>query len=465
MAIDDRLLAEQAVIGSMLIDEDCVADLLATVSVKDFQTDICREAYQAVRDLYRQGRPVDLITVRSVLGDSCTQTLRELCELTPTSANAMEYARLMHEQATLARIRETCTALTTAATLEDARPLIADLTSSVEDGQHLDIWDMRRVLDYFQQSQTVPERKKDYISLGIRELDEGTFLELGDVLVIAGEPSAGKTAFGLLTAMEMAKKHKVGFFSLETKNEKLADRLIAGNFGIDFSRIKRAALTEADWTSFASGSGDFINRNLKLIQAGGMNATQIASVTKACGYDVIFIDYAQLLAPEVSDRLGSAAQMSAISRSLHTFAQRNNVLLVELLQLSRSENKSRWREPNMHDLKETGQWEQDADIILMLYLPHPDGDYDPNTTRFLKIAKNKEGRRGNFPLRFDGNLQKFSIMTGPDVNVLLNKKRNAAKRKNPRYHGQVDGQQKLDEAKNIGQQQFVEIEEDGTEPI
>lgn len=454
MAIDDRLLAEQAVIGSMLIDEDCVADLLATVSVKDFQTDICREAYQAVRDLYRQGRPVDLITVRSVLGDSCTQTLRELCELTPTSANAMEYARLMHEQATLARIRETCTALTTAATLEDARPLIADLTSSVEDGQHLDIWDMRRVLDYFQQSQTVPERKKDYISLGIRELDEGTFLELGDVLVIAGEPSAGKTAFGLLTAMEMAKKHKVGFFSLETKNEKLADRLIAGNFGIDFSRIKRTSLSEEDWTSFASGSTDFMERRLKLIPSSSMTATQIASVTKACGFDVIFIDYAQLITPETSAKLGSAAQMSAISMALHTFAQRNNVLLVELLQLSRMEKKGGWREPDMHDLKESGQWEQDADVICMLYLPKPGSEYDANTTRFLKIAKNKEGRRGNFPLHFDGSTQRFAMMSGPDGRALMQQYREKAKLQKALRHSQL-----------AGQQQFTEIEDDGSGPF
>lgn len=453
MAIDDRLLAEQAVIGSMLIDEDCVADLLAEISPKDFLTDACRTIYQAIRDLYRNGRPVDPVTVRSVLGDEYSQPIYELCQLTPTSANAMEYARLMREQATLARIRETCTALTTAATLEDARPLIADLTSSVEDGQHLDIWDMRRVLDYFQQSQTVPEQKKEYISLGIRELDEGTFLEPGDVLVIAGEQSAGKTAFGLLTAMEMAKTHNVGFFSLETKNEKLADRLVAGNFGIDFSRIKRTALNEEDWTSFASGSGDFINRKLRLIPSSGMTVTQISSMTKACGFDVIFIDYAQLISSELSAKFGKEAQMSAISMALHTFAQQNNILVVELLQLARME-KGAWREPDMHDLRQSGQWESDADVICMLYLPKPGSEYDANTTRFLKIAKNKEGRRGNFPLHFDGSTQRFAMMSGPDGRALMQQYRDKAKL-----------QQTLRRAQIAGQQQFTEIKDDGTMPF
>lgn len=454
MAVDQTLLAEQAVLGSMLIDADCVGAVLAKVREEDFLVEANRRIFRAIRSLFRAGEPVDGVTVRDKVGDDQSAYLLQLMEATPTSANVLDYAKRMHDQAALQRARDLCVDISAAPTLEAARPLIAKLSAALDESAKLDIWSMRDVLEYFQRRQTDPEAKPEYVSIGIRDIDDGSYTEPGDVMVIAGEPSSGKTAFGLLAAYHMAARYRVGFFSLETRNEKLADRLVAGNLGIDFEAIKRSTMTEEDWRHLAEGSSDFMARDLRLIPCSGMTASGIQAITKACGFQVIFIDYAQLLRPEVSDRMGSAAQMADVSRSLHTFAQRHGVLVVELLQLSRQENKGKWREPNMHDLKETGQWEQDADIVMMLYAPNPNSDFDPATTRMLKIAKNKEGRRGIWPLHFDGAHQRFTPMAGPDGKTLMRKYRDKAEAVKAARRAQVAGQQSLTEVQPTGDEPF-----------
>ena len=147
------------------------------------------------------------------------------------------------------------------------------------------------------------------------------------------------------------------------------------------------------------------------IRSGGMTATEIQAATLAYGFRVIFVDYVQLITPETDHRATRHEQMADVSRSLHTFAQKHGVLVVELAQLSRPDKSSGWREPDMHDLRETGQFEQDADIIYMLFRPNPkDTDLDQDRHRILKVAKNKEGRRGKWPLFFDGGKQTFCPM-------------------------------------------------------
>ena len=147
--------------------------------------------------------------------------------------------------------------------------------------------------------------------------------------------------------------------------------------------------------------------------------------------------------------------MAAVSRSMHTFAQSTGTLVVELAQLTRPDKSGGWKEPDMHSLKETGQLEQDADMIMLLYLPKPgDSDYDPSKTRLLKIAKQKEGRRGRWPLYFDGAHQRFSVMAGPDGRAVQRKlvdKGRAAKAKN---HTETPGQVTFAEVPASGDEPF-----------
>lgn len=451
------LSAEVAVLGAMLIDESCVGHVLAKVKEADFLGEGNRKVYAAIRELYRSGSAIDGVTVRNRLGEGYGPALLEIIEATPTAANVMEYAKLMHEQAALRRVQTAAEKLEAAPTLEDARALVAEQVAAMDDDtDHLDIWTPTDVLTYFQRRQSEPSAKREYVSLGLEGLEDGAYIEPGDVLVIAGEPSAGKTALGLLTAYHMAAERKVGFFSLETRNEKLADRLIAGQIGIDFERIKRSTLTEADWQRFAEAGADFSRRQLSLIPCGGATVSRIQAITQACGFEVIFVDYAQLIQPELSDRAGTVAQMADVSKRLHTMAQRLGVLVVELLQLSRPETKGRWRRPTMHDLKETGQWEQDADAILMIYAPDPNSDYDALTTRVISVVKNKEGRLGDGYYCFDGAHQRFSPRkaSGEEIQRKFSAAGKAGKSKNAAKAASIPGQT-----------QFAEIAPTGDEPF
>lgn len=449
-----RLDAEQAVVGSLLLDESLAPAILAAVDLADISGPTNRRILQAARALLREAAPVDPITLRDKLGPESAEYMVQLMEITPTAANWRVYADLLHEQATLARVQDLARELADASTLEECRGQISKLGDLMATGKGVDAWSMADAYRWFMASQA-SDKKPEYISYGIRELDEGTYTEPGDVVVIGGEPSAGKTALGLMLAYHMAKKYRVGFFSLETGTRKLTARLVSAAIGIDFNDIKRGTMDEAAWLQVAQGGEDFTGRGLTLIPAAGMTPTQIQAESRARGFQIIFVDYIQLVEPEGDPRANTAQAIAGVSRSMHTFAQSTGTLVVELAQLSRPEKSGGWRPPDMHSLKETGQLEQDADAIMLLYRPGSrDDNYDPSKTRFLKIAKQKEGRLGRWPLYFDGAHQRFSVMAGPDGRAVQRKlvdKGRAAKAKN--------------HTETPGQVTFAEVPESGDEPF
>ena len=411
-ALAHQLDAERAVLGSMLIDERIVRDVLACVEAKDFLNETNRLIFQACRKLFRESEPVDPITVRDQIGADFSNYLLQLMEITPTSANWRAYADAMRQQAALRRVRDLADRLNDAVRLEDCREAVAELGSLMADGRKVDTWNTREMLDDFYTTQDPDAEAPEYITTGIELIDQGTYTELGDVIVIGGEPSSGKTAFALMMACHMAKNYRVGFFSLETAKKKVRDRMVAHMAQVDFNAIKRRALSEKDWAAVAAKGADFAKRDLTVLQASGMTATEIQAVSQAYGFQIIFIDYVQLIVPEADKRAIRSEQMAEVSRSLHTFAQKSGTLVVELAQIARMDRSSGWREADMHDLKESGQFEQDADVIYMLFRPNPKNEdgLDEERHRILKVAKNKEYRRGKWPIYFDGAKQTFSTI-------------------------------------------------------
>lgn len=456
--IFDRWQAENAVIGSLLIDERETAAILAAVDAADIMDGANKRIFQEARALFQSGRPVDPVTIRDRLGKESQDRLVQLIESTPTSANWREYAAIMREQAALWRIRDIAEALKDATTLDECRPQIASLGELISTGKGVDAWTMADAYQRFMADQAA-ETPREYYTYGIRELDEGTYTERGDVVIIGGEPSSGKTAFALSTAYHMAKDHNVGFFSLETGQKKLTERLVSSVLGVDFNAIKRQSMGEDDWRTVAEGGQDFTSRRLTLLRGSGMTASQIEAVSRAYKFDVIFVDYVQLVTPEGDPRAGITQAVAGISRSLHTFAQSSGTLVVELAQLARPQKQGGWREPTMHDLKETGQLEQDADIIILLYKPKPGTKYEgvelpTEKTRMLRIAKQKEGRLGLWPMHFDGAKQRFAVMAGPDGRALLSKYIQAGRAAKQRPREQSPGQVSLREIQEQGNEPF-----------
>lgn len=424
--MDVSFSAEEAVLGAMLIDADTVEAVLGIVRAEDFSSDARRAVFVAIRDLYRAGKPVDALTVVDKAGWSANAERRafvaELIETTPTAAYAAEHARIVHDDATLRAVHAQADALRLAPTLADCRAPLAAMTEALDAGEAVTARTLGEMLMDFSDRQ-VSDAAREYIQLGLGELDANSYLERGDVLVLGGAPSDGKTALALQMAWHLAKTHNVGFYSLETRYEKLEDRLVAVGVGLDFERIKKRQLVEADWDAYAAATADASARRLTVIQAAGMTAAQIEASSRARGFDVIVVDYVQLVRPESSRGASRAEQMAGVSMAFHGFAQRTQTFVVLLSQLARQERGTK-RERDMFDLSESAQFERDADMVLLLSRPvtgkkysfrgEPAAELDTESTRILRVAKQKEGRRVAFPLYFDGAHQRFAPLVPDD---------------------------------------------------
>lgn len=428
---EKSLQAEYSVLGSLLIDADEIAPaLFATVKPDEFQFDRNREIFLAARKLFRENSPVDAVTVFDALNTSpgeseyMSKYIAQLVEITPTSANWKEYAAIMREESLLAKIHSLGAELFFAKSLDDCRPTVAALSDVLSNQSGVKVYSgsdlLASFLDYLEEACENPESGAAYIRYGLPALDEGMFTELGDVVVIGGYPSDGKTAWSLNLAWQMSQKFKVGFFSLETNHKKIRDRWVSHALPFDFDKIKRVRyqnLSQEDWDKVAKqttavckfGNGKAAKENFRVIEAAGMSASDIQSVSRAWGFQVIFIDYIQEVSPDSVRRYGTRNdELAAISRSMHVFAQSTKTAIFELSQLTRSQTGNpKKRDPHMDSLRESGQLEQDADAVFLLFRENPD---DLKTTqRILRIAKNKEGRLGKFYLDFDPSTQTFSL--------------------------------------------------------
>ena len=422
------LEAETAVIGALLIDPRILKDVIFTVREQDFGVELNRKIFRAARELYLRAKPVTPVTIRDKVGKESSEYLAQLLEITTTSANWREYAAIMAGQASMRRMQDIGMQLAAATTPEECSALAAKLQQEQSGGRQLKAYDMTDLQTSFHARQT-DKNPPRYVKTGIAGVDDLSYIQRGDVIVIGGRPSDGKTLLALQMAAHMAREWSVGFFSCETDWEKISDRMVSALADISFGAIKQHELQEADWTRFAEWGVEAERLKFKLIEASGMSAGDVIAISRACKFDVIFVDYVQLLRPE-NQRAMRSEQVAEISRALHTFAQQpDKTLVVELAQLSRPERpqiparkkrdaqsgktvaeKSFYREASMFDLKESGQLEQDADMILILSRPDPEDGYDPKKQRRLRIEKNKEGRTGYTMLYLDGDKQTFIPM-------------------------------------------------------
>ncbi len=400
--------AQLSVLGSMLLDERCVSKVLAETSPSDYMDPDCRMIFQAAQSVYRENLPVDPVTVLDATGrkDKLYDLVQRAMQETPTAANVDVYIPILKDESRLARIQSLGLRLASASTGDDARDVIAQLNDLLTDRQGVEIVDMAAAMTrWYERMKATPE----YLTWGLKDLNERLFVERGDFCIIGGFPSAGKTAFALNAAWHMSGKYKVGFFSLETGNDKLTDRTISSVATLDLKRIKNRSLDEEDYAAVAAKSSEITAHRLSFVHASGMTADDILFTAKARQYDVIFIDYLQLIIAGKEEN--RTQQISAISRALHIGAQKSGITVIALSQLSRQEKNrnGKVRAPRMSDLRESGQLEQDADVIMLLYLDNPD---KPDGTRVLAVEKNKESETGMIYLAFDGRHQTFRKLIG-----------------------------------------------------
>lgn len=397
--------AQVAVLGSVLINADKWAGEVVHRTTPEDYGEAYRPVFQVIRAKYAAGEPIDPVTVKVALGNDSGQMLMEIMQLTPTDANCQEYLELMLEQGRLLRLGEIGRQLQESHSMDDARALVDQANALTVRREKVRVVSMSMALEEFLARQMTT--KREYLTWGLAPLDERLYVEGGDFVVLGGYPSDGKTALALSMAFHQGQSRRVGFFSFETNDHKLFDRLIPTLTRVDFGRVKKHDMSREDLTAITMRGQSIADNHLELVSAAGMTVSDIKAVCHSRRFEIIYIDYLQLIRP-TDPRRSSFDQVTQISMDLHSLAQRTGVTVVALSQLTRPEKKDgETKAPGMHSLRQSGQIEQDADVIMFVYREDPKAK---KSRRLLKVAKNKEGEAGGVVLlNFDGATQRFSL--------------------------------------------------------
>lgn len=392
-----ELEAERGLIGNLLREPKIAAAILPHITADMFNTREGKAICGAILRLASLSKPIDPITVMHEAGKEYKAYIIESVEgvLVPSFKAAKEYVRFIREDYHRRRIAETAKALYNKAIgqtpLADMEPEIRRLAEETGGGEGIRTVTMKEGLERFYAEKAKP---RAYIKTGFSGLDRKTYIEPGDYVIIGGRSSAGKTAFSLVLAAHMAKSHKVLYFSLETRAEKIIDRLVTAQAGIDKGAVMAHRLNDGDWEQVSQEAERLCGLDLTIIEAAGKSVAWIVAESKRRGAEIVFIDYLGIVNEPGKDRY---EKVTNISVGLHTMAQSGKITVIALSQL----NRQGVGVPSMEHLRESGQVEQDADLILLLHNDQERGEYS------VIVAKNKEGETGSLPFHFIGSRQQF----------------------------------------------------------
>jgi replicative DNA helicase len=392
---DKWLEAQNSVLGSALIEPKVFPRILSALQEDDFSGP-CRSVFNAMAEIFNSGFPMDVVSVANKLGSEYRQLLMELMQITPTAANVDQYIALCREQSRVLTCREIGRELAECESTETVRILVEKASGLISSTRRQQTLNMTESLRHFFEK---PDRKMSHLSWPIKDLDNYLYVGPGKFVILGAEPSVGKTAFALQCAWHWAASQKVGFFSFETDPETLFERLVSSFVGIPMLDIKTNRISRKEWDLVCQASDAIIKRKLDLISAAGMTTSDIRAKIMESGYRVIVVDYLQIVRSKGGSRY---EQVTNISIDLHTIAQSMGVTVLALAQLSRTDEE---RPPRNSDLRESGQIEQDADVIMMLQLEKRSRPAGP---RNLYVTKNKEGELFQAILTFDGRYQRFA---------------------------------------------------------
>ena len=424
--------AEQAVLGSMLIDPRCVPEVIDKLRPDDIYLKQNREIYETIYSMFNYSLTIDPVTVLEQMkqhGYYDEQQSRgyilQLMDTTPTAANVREYIDILKDKTLLRRVAETAGDLT--AMIQQGTDTGQDILEAAEQRIYairqgraargltpisdvlIDVYD--RLSELAASDSAIPG-----LSTGLRDLDRAiSGLNKSDLILLAARPGMGKTSMALNILLEAGKKsgRQVAFFSLEMSREQLALRLISSECFVDNKKLVTGKLTEEDWEKVAVAA-DSLNKSKILIDDD--SSVTVADILAKCrrveDLGLVVIDYLQLMQSAGGKaRSGDNRQqiVSDISRSLKIMAKELNVPVLCLSQLSRANESRSDKRPMLSDLRESGAIEQDADIVLFLYR---EGYYNkdtenPNLAECI-VAKNRHGETRTVELQWLPDFTTFS---------------------------------------------------------
>lgn len=390
--------AQYSVLGDVLICGDQLAgQLLSKTREADF-TGSCQDVFKAIRSVHESGRPVDPVSVANeVKGLVSRDFILTLMEITPTAANFSEHVEVLKEQSGVIAIHDLCDDIKELETMQEIRPKISELNRIQARKTGVKVVSIQDAMrDFFRRMDETPE----YIPMPIPELNSVVLAEFGDLIWLGAYSSCGKTAMALQWANLLSGKYRVGFFSLETKAEKLADRLVAMKAAVSLTNIKTRKLTSRDSGKICEVAAAVDNQCLDIIPMATITVPDIERISTENQYQIIFIDYVQIIE---SIGRSEAEEIANVAKSLQQMAKRNNFLVVGLSQLT-EDNMNNGYEPFNHSLRGSRALEHTADIIMLMYLADKKKQ---KGNRILKVSKNKDGEPKKIELEFDGPHQTF----------------------------------------------------------
>ena len=426
--------AEQAVLGSMLIDARCVPEVIDQLRSDDFYVRQNREIYDTIYSMFNYSLTIDPVTVlehmkqNGVYDENTSRGyLLQLMDTTPTAANVVEYIGILKDKTLLRRVAEAAGDLT--ALIQQGTETGQDILEAAEQRIYairqgraarglipisnvlIDVYD--RLTELAASESAIPG-----LSTGLTDLDRAiSGLNKSDLILLAARPGMGKTSMALNILLEAGKKSgkNVAFFSLEMSREQLALRLISSECFVDNKKLVTGKLTEEDWEKVAVAA-DSLNRSRIFIDDD--SSVSVADISAKCrrmdNLGLVIIDYLQLM-QSAGGRTYSGENrqqvVSDISRALKILAKELDVPVLCLSQLSRANESRSDKRPMLSDLRESGAIEQDADIVMFLYR---EGYYDkdtpnPNLAECI-IAKNRHGETRTVELQWLPEFTTFGNM-------------------------------------------------------
>ncbi|AUO06458.1 DNA helicase [Paenibacillus jamilae] len=428
-----NLEAEQAVIGSILLQSEALITAMERVQTEDFYDKAHQMIYEAMIELGESGQPIDLVTLTSKIQDKGqlediggVSYLAKLAHGVPTAANVDYYAQIIEEKAMLRRLIRAATQIVSegysngedvAGMLSDAERKIMEISNGRSGSGFIAIRDV--VMEVFDRVELLHQNKGNTTGIpsGFVDLDKMTAgFQRNDLIIVAARPSVGKTAFALNIAQNVAVRAKetVAIFSLEMSAAQLVQRMICAEANLDANVMRTGEFKgDDDWAKLTMGIAALSEAEIYIDDTPGITVADIRAKCRRLkaekGLGMIVIDYLQLIHGRGKAGENRQQEVSEISRTLKQIARELEVPVIALSQLSRGVEQRQDKRPMMSDLRESGSIEQDADIVAFLYR---DDYYNQETEKKniieIIIAKQRNGPVGTVELVFLKNYNKFA---------------------------------------------------------
>ncbi|MCD6361236.1 MAG: replicative DNA helicase, partial [Armatimonadetes bacterium] len=432
-ALSDRLPpysleAEASVLGSMLIDNDCIAVVIQMLTADDFYSRANRETYTILTGLFDRNKTIDVVILSEELKkrnllDSIggLSYIQDLASAVPSSANAEYYAQIVKEKSTLRKLITTCHQIMkdayesgeeVASILDKSEYRIFEIAEQRVSSQGVHIGDIFQGL--FEKLDKIHDREGRIsgIPTGYYKLDDLTGgFQTGEFIVIAGRPSMGKTSFALsilgnVAVSEEEEPIPVALFSLEMAAQQIAQNLLCAHARISSHKLRTGQIPNEDLTRLSLGADSLSKAPIFIDDTSGISVIELRAKARRLkaqhNIGLVIVDYMQLMeGPRAENR---QQQISQISRGLKALARELNVPVVALSQLNRAVETREGHKPRMSDLRESGAIEQDADVVILL---HREEYYNPMDSNKgivdVNVVKQRNGPTGSFKLQFQSN--------------------------------------------------------------